>query len=299
MPHRTSPSAKRFTRPTFYSRIAQKSGERSKRVDSVGDYLREYKKIKLLPVEQQKELYRRYLKGDEQAKQEFIFQLIRYVIFAAKKELRKRGMNIQQHITDYVSIGVIQIIEAVDKKQYDTKFAPTTYFGRIAKRAISDNLKTHTFISTPSGMIDVLSNYVRASSKFYAQHGKDISLKQAAKQIGVSEARLRQVLETKKRTTTISLDFLTGEGIELGRRFFPTLDLNKPLMLGKLRKAMETLSEKEKKIIAVRYGFGGQGAMSFRDAGKVLGMKYQRVEQMEKDIIKKLRKALNVQINKQ
>ena len=259
--------------------------------DPVRMYLREIGKIPLLSYEEELELAKRILKGDEEAKQKLAESNLRLVVSIAKKYVG-RGML----FLDLIQEGNMGLIKAVEKFDYTKGYKFSTYatwwIRQAITRAIADQART---IRIPVHMVETINKLIRTSRHLLQQNGREPTPEEIAKEM---EIQVEKVMEIQKiAQDPVSLETPIGEEDDshLGD-FIQDEDSPAPqdsaaytLLKEQLEDVMETLTPREAKVLRLRFGLEDGKARTLEEVGKEFMVTRERIRQIEAKALRKLR----------
>ncbi len=259
--------------------------------DPVRMYLREIGRIKLLTYEQELDLAKRILDGDEDAKQELAEANLRLVVSIAKKYVG-RGML----FLDLIQEGNMGLIKAVEKFDYTKGFKFSTYatwwIRQSITRAIADQART---IRIPVHMVETINKLIRTSRHLLQKLGREPSPEELSKEL---EMPIDKVMEIQKiAQDPVSLETPIGEEDDshLGD-FIQDEDSPAPqdaaaytLLKEQLAEVMQTLTPREAKVLRLRFGLDDGKARTLEEVGKEFDVTRERIRQIEAKALRKLR----------
>ena len=259
--------------------------------DPVRMYLREIGRIKLLTYDQELELAKRILDGDEEAKQELAEANLRLVVSIAKKYVG-RGML----FLDLIQEGNMGLIKAVEKFDYTKGFKFSTYatwwIRQSITRAIADQART---IRIPVHMVETINKLIRTSRHLLQRLGREPSPEELSKEL---EMPVDKVMEIQKiAQDPVSLETPIGEEDDshLGD-FIQDEDSPAPqdaaaytLLKEQLDEVMQTLTPREAKVLRLRFGLDDGKARTLEEVGKEFDVTRERIRQIEAKALRKLR----------
>lgn len=259
--------------------------------DPVRMYLREIGRIGLLTFEQELELAKRILDGDEGAKQELAESNLRLVVSIAKKYVG-RGML----FLDLIQEGNMGLIKAVEKFDYTKGFKFSTYatwwIRQAITRAIADQART---IRIPVHMVETINKLIRTSRHLLQQMGREPTPDEIAQEM---EIPVEKVMEIQKiAQDPVSLETPIGEEDDshLGD-FIQDDDSPAPhdsaaytLLKEQLEDVMNTLTPREAKVLKLRFGLEDGKARTLEEVGREFEVTRERIRQIEAKALRKLR----------
>ena len=259
--------------------------------DPVRMYLREIGKIPLLTYDQELELAKRILEGDEEAKKKLTESNLRLVVSIAKKYVG-RGML----FLDLIQEGNMGLIKAVEKFDYTKGYKFSTYatwwIRQAITRAIADQART---IRIPVHMVETINKLLRTSRQLLQQNGREPTPEELSKEM---EMPVEKVLEIQKiAQDPVSLETPIGEENDshLGD-FIKDDDSPSPqdvasytMLREQLEEVMKTLTPREAKVLRLRFGLDDGKARTLEEVGKQFNVTRERIRQIEAKALRKLR----------
>lgn len=259
--------------------------------DPVRMYLREIGKIPLLTYEQELDLAKRILNGDEKAKKKLTESNLRLVVSIAKKYVG-RGML----FLDLIQEGNMGLIKAVEKFDYTKGYKFSTYatwwIRQAITRAIADQART---IRIPVHMVETINKLLRTSRHLLQQNGREPTPQEIAAEM---EIPVEKVIEIQKiAQDPVSLETPIGEENDshLGD-FIKDEDSPSPqdaasytMLKEQLNEVMKTLTPREAKVLRLRFGLDDGKARTLEEVGKQFNVTRERIRQIEAKALRKLR----------
>ncbi|MBO4449761.1 MAG: RNA polymerase sigma factor RpoD [Clostridiales bacterium] len=261
--------------------------------DSVKMYLKEIGKIELLNAEQERDIAQRMADGDEEAKEMLINSNLRLVVSIAKKYMN-RGLS----LLDLIQEGNIGLIKAVDKFDYTKGFKFSTYatwwIRQAITRAIADQART---IRIPVHMVETINKLTRVQRQLVQDLGREPTTEELAKEMGMDAAKIREIQKISQDPISIDkpvgeeedshlVDFISNDELAA-----PEEEVARILLKEDLIKALNSLTERERKVIELRFGLKDGIPMTLEQVGKKLGVTRERIRQIEAKAIRKLSRA--------
>ena len=259
--------------------------------DPVRMYLREIGRIPLLTFDQELDLAKRILEGDEEAKQKLAESNLRLVVSIAKKYVG-RGML----FLDLIQEGNMGLIKAVEKFDYTKGFKFSTYatwwIRQAITRAIADQART---IRIPVHMVETINKLIRTSRHLLQQLGREPTPEEIAQEM---EIPVEKVMEIQKiAQDPVSLETPIGEEDDshLGD-FIQDEDSPAPqdsaaytMLKEQLEEVMNTLTPREAKVLKLRFGLEDGKARTLEEVGREFDVTRERIRQIEAKALRKLR----------
>ena len=259
--------------------------------DPVRMYLREIGRIPLLTYDEELELAKKIMKGDEEAKQKLAESNLRLVVSIAKKYLG-RGML----FLDLIQEGNMGLIKAVEKFDYSKGYKFSTYatwwIRQAITRAIADQART---IRIPVHMVETINKLIRTSRHLLQRLGREPTPEELSEEL---EMPIEKVMEIQKiAQDPVSLETPIGEEDDshLGD-FIPDDDSPAPqdsaaytLLKEQLEEVMNTLTPREAKVLKLRFGLEDGKARTLEEVGREFEVTRERIRQIEAKALRKLR----------
>lgn len=260
--------------------------------DPVKMYLKDIGQVQLLTSEQEVELAKRILEGDQKAKAELSERNLKLVVSIAKKYVNRSSMQ----FLDLIQEGNLGLIKAVEKFDYTKGFRFSTYatwwIRQAITRAIADQART---IRIPVHMVETIHRLSRVSKQLMQELGRDPSNAEIAERMGISEQRVSEI--QKIAQDPVSLESPVGEEEESKISDFveddtmksPTESAAQDILKAQLLAVIETLTPREQKVIRLRYGLDDNHSRTLEEVGKDFNVTRERIRQIEAKALRKLR----------
>lgn len=265
--------------------------EGSESTDPVRQYLREIGKFPLLDAEEEVELAKNFEKGARRAKDKLIESNLRLVVSIAKKYIG-RGLS----LLDLIQEGNQGLIRAVEKYDWRRGFKFSTYatwwIRQAITRAIADQART---IRIPVHMVETINKLYRTSQRLMQELGREPTHEEIGAELEISADRVREIFKISQEVT--SLDTRVGEDEDSTLGDFvaddthpsPVDAASKQLLKDHLDEVLDTLTEREAKVLTLRFGLDGGQPKTLEEVGKVFGVTRERIRQIEAKALRKLK----------
>ena len=259
--------------------------------DPVRMYFKEIGKVPLLTADEERELAIRIENGDEEAKKKLCESNLRLVVSIARRYLN-RGLS----FLDLIQEGNLGLIKAVEKFDYSKGYKFSTYatwwIRQAITRSIADQART---IRIPVHMVETINKLIRISRQLLQELGREPTAEEIAKEMGISVEKVREIKKISQDPVSLETPIGEEEDSHLGD-FIPDEDIPSPVeaaaysMLQKqLREVLDTLSEREKKVLILRFGLDDGRPRTLEEVGKEFNVTRERIRQIEAKALRKLR----------
>lgn len=259
--------------------------------DPVRMYLKEIGKVPLLTAEEEIELAKRMEAGDEKAKQKLAEANLRLVVSIAKRYVG-RGML----FLDLIQEGNLGLIKAVEKFDYEKGYKFSTYatwwIRQAITRAIADQART---IRIPVHMVETINKLIRESRQLLQELGREPLPEEIAERMGISVERVREILKISQEPVSLETPIGEEEDSHLGD-FIQDQNVPVPaeaaasnLLRDQLNEVLDTLTEREQKVLRLRFGMDDGRARTLEEVGKEFQVTRERIRQIEAKALRKLR----------
>jgi len=262
--------------------------------DPVRMYLKEIGKVPLLTAQEEIELAKQMEKGGpegEAAKQKLCEANLRLVVSIAKKYVG-RGML----FLDLIQEGNLGLIKAVDKfdwkKGYKFSTYATWWIRQAITRSIADQART---IRIPVHMVETINKLIRVSRQLIQEKGREATPEEIAEEMGITEEKVREILKIAQEPVSLETPIGEEEDSHLGD-FIPDDDVPAPaeaaafsMLKEQLVEVLDTLTEREQKVLKLRFGLEDGRARTLEEVGKRFDVTRERIRQIEAKALRKLR----------
>ena len=278
-----------------YEKTAEESEgsflERGNAEDPVRMYLKEIGRIPLLSSEEEIELAKRMEQGDEEAKKRLSEANLRLTVSIAKR-YSGRGMQ----FLDLIQEGNLGLIKAVEKFDYRKGYKFSTYatwwIRQAITRAIADQART---IRIPVHMVETMNRVNRTSRRLLQEYGREPTPEEVAEAMNLPVERVLEISKISQEPVSLETpigeeedshlgDFIQDEHIPV-----PADEAAHTLLREQLEKVMDTLSEREQKVLALRFGLEDGKPHTLEEVGREFQVTRERIRQIEAKALRKLR----------
>ncbi len=259
--------------------------------DPVRMYLKEIGKVPLLSAEREIELAKRMEEGDEEAKKELAEANLRLVVSIAKRYVG-RGML----FLDLIQEGNLGLIKAVEKFDYHKGYKFSTYatwwIRQAITRAIADQART---IRIPVHMVETINKLIRVSRQLLQELGREPTAEEIAKEMDMPVDRVREILKISQEPVSLETPIGEEEDSHLGDFIqddnvpVPAEAAAQTLLKEQLDEVLATLTEREQKVLRLRFGMDDGRPRTLEEVGKEFDVTRERIRQIEAKALRKLR----------
>ncbi|MBO5095305.1 MAG: RNA polymerase sigma factor RpoD [Bacilli bacterium] len=259
--------------------------------DPVRMYLKEIGQIKLLNTQEELELADRILEGDEDAKRILAEANLRLVVSIAKRYVG-RGML----FLDLIQEGNIGLMKAVEKfdvtKGYKFSTYATWWIRQAITRAIADQART---IRVPVHMVETINKLARVQRQLTLELNREPSEEELAKKMNTSVEKIREIYKISQEPVSLETpigeedDSHLGDFIKDEHNMSPEEYTTNELLKDEIADILLTLTEREEKVIRLRFGLEDGKARTLEEVGQIFGVTRERIRQIEAKALRKLR----------
>ncbi|MGM0498691.1 MAG: RNA polymerase sigma factor RpoD [Bacillota bacterium] len=259
--------------------------------DPVRMYLKEIGKVDLLTAEEEVELSKRMEQGEEWAKQQLVEANLRLVVSIAKKYVG-RGML----FLDLIQEGNMGLMKAVDKFDYTKGYKFSTYatwwIRQAITRSIADQART---IRVPVHMVETINKLIRVSRQLLQEKGREPKAEEIGEEMDISAEKVREIMKIAQEPVSLETPIGEEEDSHLGD-FIEDEDSPAPasaatyiLLKEQLDGVLDTLTDREKRVLELRFGIEDGRPRTLEEVGKEFGVTRERIRQIEAKALRKLR----------
>ncbi|MCL4406125.1 MAG: sigma-70 family RNA polymerase sigma factor [Patescibacteria group bacterium] len=261
--------------------------------DNVQIYLKEIGKTPLLTTLEEREIAKKVAHGDEEARQKLIKANLRLVVSIAKRYVNRSP---QLGILDLIQEGNLGLFRAVQKFDYRKGFKFSTYATWWIRQAITRALADHSrTIRIPVHMVETISKYTQARRKLMQELGREPLAEEVAIEMGVSVDKIRHIQKISQEVISLESpvgeeeDSTLSEFIEDEKTLSPSQVVSRELLKDQIREVLNDLTERERKILELRFGLSDNNPHTLEEVGKIFGVTRERIRQIEAKALEKIR----------
>ncbi len=272
----------------------KKKRSSSFKIDSVQSYLKEIGEISAITAKDEKELAKRIEEGDEDAKRRLAEANLRLVVSIAKKYI---GRSPNLTLLDLIQEGNLGLFRAVEKfdwrKGYKFSTYATWWIRQTITRALADQART---IRIPVHMIETLTKHTQAKRKLLQELDREPLDEEVAAEMGIEVEKVRHLNEISQKAISLETpvgedekDSVLGEFIKDEKIESPSSEAGRMLLREHLDHIFEDLTDRERKIIVMRFGLEDGVAHTLEEVGQEFNVTRERIRQIEAKAIEKIR----------
>ena len=259
--------------------------------DPVRMYLKEIGKVPLLTLDEETELAKKMVDGDEASRKKLAEANLRLVVSIAKRYVG-RGMM----FLDLIQEGNLGLIKAVEKFDYNKGYKFSTYatwwIRQAITRAIADQART---IRIPVHMVETINKLIRESRRLLQELGREPTPDELAKELNMTYDKVREIMKIAQEPVSLETPIGEEEDSHLGD-FIPDEDAPAPaeaasymLLREQLTDVLDTLTSREARVLKLRFGLEDGRSRTLEEVGKEFNVTRERIRQIEAKALRKLR----------
>ena len=259
--------------------------------DPVRMYLKEIGQIKLLSLDEELKLADRIMEGDEEAKRTLAESNLRLVVSIAKRYVG-RGMLFLDLIQEG-NIGLMKAVEEFDvSKGYKFSTYATWWIRQAITRAIADQART---IRVPVHMVETINKLARIHRQLTLELNREPSEEELSKKMNLPVERIREILKISQEPVSLETpigeedDSHLGDFIKDEHNMSPEDYATNELLKQEISEVLLTLTEREEKVIKLRFGLEDGKSRTLEEVGQMFGVTRERIRQIEAKALRKLR----------
>ena len=270
---------------------SEKSKEESIFDDSVKLYLQQLTKLSLATQDQEKEFAKRILEGDHEAREALVTANLRLVVSIAKK-YTNRGLL----FLDLIQEGNLGLLRSIEKFDYTMGYKFSTYSTWWIRQAITRAIAEQSrVIRIPVHIMELVNKVRRQVSLFVQQNGREPTAEELAQKTDLPIEKIKEIQKLTQEPVSLEVsvgdkeDTLLENYISNEGAVSPEEAVIDNILRDQITKVLETLSEREKTVIKLRFGLEDGIPRSLEEIGRIMGVTRERVRQIEEKSLKKLR----------
>ena len=260
-------------------------------------YLREINETPLLTAKQEKELARRIMAGDNEARDQMVRANLRLVVNIARSYTGK-GLGLQDLIEEG-NLGLLRAVEGFDPNM-NTRFSTyaSYWIKQSIKRALVNSSKT---IRIPAYMVELLSKWRRAAARLQDELGRPPTQEEIARSLDLPRKKLNiikkaiRVYNAMPQTEQLDAGWSLGEMVTDDRARTPDKEMVDADDLTHVLQLLDKMDKREATILRMRFGLGDEEPKTLKEIGAALGLTRERVRQIESEALSKLAVSLNAE----
>lgn len=262
-------------------------------MDSVQAYLREVARIPVLTPEEEKRLTKLVAKGDKRARDKLIRSNLRLVISIAKKYIGKSPYLTFLDLIQEGNVGLFRAAEKFDwKKGFKFSTYATWWIRQAITRALADQART---VRIPVHIVEMLTKFNQVKKRLLQDLGREPLPEEIAAEMGIEVDKVHYLIKVSEGTVSLETpvgeeeDSILAEFIADEKTPLPSVEAARKLLKEKLRKILDELSPRERKILIMRFGLEDGIPHTLEEVGEAFGVTRERIRQIENKALEKIR----------
>jgi len=272
----------------------RKVKESDVKIDPIQMYLKEIGKISFVTANEEKELAKKIEKGDLEAKKKLAKANLRLVVSIAKRYV---GRSPNLTLLDLIQEGNLGLFRAVEKFDWRRGYKFSTYatwwIRQAITRALADQART---IRIPVHMVETISKYTQARRRLLQDLGREPLPEEIAAEMGIEVDKVHHIMKISQETVSLETpvgdddeDSVLAEFIEDEKTAPPSLEAARKLLRERLKEILRDLTDREQRILAMRFGLDDGVTHTLEEVGKEFGVTRERIRQIEAKAIERIR----------
>jgi len=264
------------------------------KIDPIQMYLKEIGKISFVTANEEKELSKKIEKGDLEAKKKLAKANLRLVVSIAKRYV---GRSPNLTLLDLIQEGNLGLFRAVEKFDWRRGYKFSTYatwwIRQAITRALADQART---IRIPVHMVETISKYTQARRRLLQDLGREPLPEEIAAEMGIEVDKVHHIMKISQETVSLETpvgdddeDSVLAEFIEDEKTAPPSLEAARKLLRERLKEILKDLTDREQRILAMRFGLDDGVTHTLEEVGKEFGVTRERIRQIEAKAIERIR----------
>jgi len=264
------------------------------RIDPVQLYLKEIGRVPFLTAEEERNLAKRIEKGDKEAMNKLMRSNLRLVVSIAKRYI---GKSPNLTLLDLIQEGNIGLRRAAEKfdwhKGYKFSTYATWWIRQAVTRALADQSRT---IRIPVHMVETISKYTKVRRRLLQDLGREPLPEEIAAEMGVEVEKVHNIRRISQETVSLEMpvgedeeDSILAEFIEDEKAIPPSLQAARSLLKERLKEILIDLSQREQKILSMRFGLDDGITHTLEEVGEIFGVTRERIRQIEAKALERIR----------
>jgi len=275
--------------------VVKKKGKDSDvKIDPIQMYLKEIGKIPFVTANEEKELAKKIEKGDLEAKKKLAKANLRLVVSIAKRYV---GRSANLTLLDLIQEGNLGLFRAVEKFDWRRGYKFSTYgtwwIRQAITRALADQSRT---IRIPVHMVETISKYTQSRRRLLQDLGREPLPEEISAEMGIELDKVYHIMKISQETVSLETpvgdddnDSVLAEFIEDEKTASPSLEAARKLLKERLKEILVDLTDREQKILGLRFGLEDGVTHTLEEVGKEFGVTRERIRQIEAKSIERIR----------